>query len=662
MMGRFATLLLGPVYFSAFVVQRLIGSRRESRTGQWARRLEYGRFVRGTPALAAAALALGAAGWWVSSADRLEGVYADRLHAALVAEEYAVAQLCGERLMGLDPRREVYAYSLATAYAGLGDILRAEALMHRLAPADAEGYPPAQLWIVERRLRAGPPFSPDDLRGLEARLIRLRDVPDYGADAARVSADLYFRTGRAAMVLGEPTLLAAAERTPSLRLPLTEARAPTTAPAVTKAVGEELVAEFRRRLQTRPDDVESRLHLARSELLAGRFGAARAVLQEGLALQDDRRLGTSLAAIDLELFRLAMRQGAPSGVRRDLARKALDSLDAHAAAGDASTLERARLLAALGEFDQAREAYRGVLAVYPVAHVELAESYAARGQADDASREYREVLRWYAAADPRQRREMPQARVAGPLAAVRLGEFAQAVEWLRSQASDGGPDAPLMKVLLAQACASWSDVLGKSSGAAIGEQRLTLLAEALEAAPFDPAVLQRLLDLAATDDAVGPKARDRFHRMIVEGRAPASAYLLAGTDALGRGARDEGLRYLEQAFRLNPDSYAALNNLAWGLASGDKPDLPRALTLIDEARRKAPNDLNVRDTRGRILAKLKRWPEALAELEAAAPLLRGHAEYHRATAEVYDAMNLHDLARQARDAARQAQPSPDAKP
>ena len=656
-----ATLLLGPIYFSAFVVQRLIGSRRESRTGQWARRLEYGRFVRGTPALAAAALALGAAGWWVSSADRLEDVYAARLHTALVAEEYDVARLCGERLLGLDPRREVYAFSLATAYAGLGDLARAEALMHRLAPPDAPGYPPAQLWIVERRLSAGPPISADELRGLEARLIRLRDVPDYGADAARVSADLYFRTGRAAIVMAEPKLLAAAERTPSLRLPLTEARAPTTAPAVTKAVAEELVAEFRRRLQTRPDDVESRLHLARSELLAGRLDAARSVLQEGLALKDDRRLGTSLAAIDGDLFRLAARPGAPTGVRRGLARRALESLDAHVPPSDATVLERARLLAAVGEFDKARQTYSETFDAFPVARVELAELLAARGRTDDASREYREVLRWYAAADARLRRETPQARVAGPLAAVRLGEFAQAVEWLRSQAADGGPDAPLMKVLLAQACASWSDVLKKNSGEATGEQRLALLTEALEAAPFDPAVLQRLLDLAATDDAVGRMARDRFRRMIVEGRAPASAYLLAGTDALGRGARDEGIRYLEQAFRLNPDSYAALNNLAWGLASGDEPDLPRALTLIDEARRKAPNDLNVRDTRGRILAKLKRWPEALAELEAAAPLLRGNAEYHRATAEVYEALNLHDLARQAREAAQQAQPPSDAK-
>lgn len=659
MLGRwFASIFVGPVYFSALVLQRLIGSSRERLSGAWSHRLEYGRFVAGLPAVAGLAALAVVAVWSRASVGRVESAYSARLHQALEERDYATAKLCGERLVGLDPRRDVYAFSLGQAYAGLGDVRHAAAIMRRLAPADAAGFPPAQLWVVARRLADPAPLRADELRQLEARLIRLREVPSYGDDAARVLADLYFRTGRGAMVSAEPTLVAAAESAPHLRLALAEVRAPRTSPEATKAIAEELVAEFRRRVQGRPDDVESRLLLARAQLLAGRVDAAQTVLREGLALGNDRRLGESLAAIDLDLFRLAVRRAAPDAVRRKLAVQALASLDAFAPPGDDAELERARLFGALGEYDRAQAAYAAVIDAFPVVRIEAAELLDRQGRAVEAKAEYAAVVRWYADADERTRRATPQARIAGPLAAVRLGDFERAVTWLKAQAADGGADAAVMRTLLVQAYAAWNDALRKTAGATHSERRLSLLAEALAAAPFDPAVMQRLLELAAEDDDAGRRARERFHRMIADGDAPASAYLLAGTEALMRGARDDGIRYLEQAFRLNPNSYAALNNLAWALASGDKPDLPRALTLADEARRRAPNDGNVRDTRGRILAKMKRWQEALDELEGAAPTMRGDAEYHRVIAEVYEALGLKELAKTNRDAARQAEQPP----
>lgn len=651
MLGHIRFILTYPIYLTALLLQRAIGSPRDREDGSWCDRLEYGRLACGLPAIAALIISVGSAAWAVALSGRLETSYANRLHGALASGDFDTAKLCSERLLAANPGSDDYSFLLAKAFEGLGEIEHANALMQRLAPADSGGFPPAQLWIVERRLRSGVPFGPADLREMSARLIRIRDDARFGEAAARILADVYFRTGRGALVLNEPALAQAAEGVPDLRLALAELRAARVSPQVTKAVAEDLAGEFRRRLRENPDDIESRLLLARAQLLAGDLEGVATTLREGMSLGDDRRLGEMVAAIELDRFRLAVRRGAPVQMRKQLAALALAAIDKYAAPSDATTLERARLYAALDDAKQAEAAYLQVFKLFPVTRVEWAEFLSKAGREAEAQAQYAAVLEWYQGATAVERLEVPQARIAGPMAAVRSGKFEQAATWLDAQSRDGSPDAPVMKALLAQCYVAWSDDWGKRDPSS-GTQRLELLRKGLESSPFDPTVMQRLLTLAGGKDDAARKARELFTELIASGKAPASAYLLAGTDALARGDRKLGIAYLERANELNPGSYVALNNLAWGLAFGPMPDLERALTVIDEAARKAPQDPNVRDTRGRILAKLKRWNEALVDLEAAGPALRGNAEYHTALAEVYEALGMKAPASKHREAAR----------
>jgi uncharacterized protein HemY len=63
---------------------------------------------------------------------------------------------------------------------------------------------------------------------------------------------------------------------------------------------------------------------------------------------------------------------------------------------------------------------------------------------------------------------------------------------------------------------------------------------------------------------------------------------------------------------------------------------------------KRPDDGHFRGTRGRILARMKRWQEALTDMEAALPAEGESSQLHQDLAETYSALAIPDLATQHR--------------
>jgi predicted Zn-dependent protease len=86
------------------------------------------------------------------------------------------------------------------------------------------------------------------------------------------------------------------------------------------------------------------------------------------------------------------------------------------------------------------------------------------------------------------------------------------------------------------------------------------------------------------------------------------------------------------------------NNLALALTAGNSPELARALSLVNLALDHAPGDVNFRDTRGRILARMGKWKEALPDLEAALTQRANQPELHRTLAETYDHLGVTAMA------------------
>jgi tetratricopeptide (TPR) repeat protein len=144
---------------------------------------------------------------------------------------------------------------------------------------------------------------------------------------------------------------------------------------------------------------------------------------------------------------------------------------------------------------------------------------------------------------------------------------------------------------------------------------------------------------------------------IVEGKTPASAYLVLGADSLQHGDEAAAFRYLDTAYRLRPDAPEVLNNLAWAYLHAAVPQPEKAVELVTAALRKAPNDLQILDTRFRAYARLEKWREALGDLEKCASALAGTRDFHLAAAEVYDHVEQPAVAAEHRRRATLAKPS-----
>ena len=183
------------------------------------------------------------------------------------------------------------------------------------------------------------------------------------------------------------------------------------------------------------------------------------------------------------------------------------------------------------------------------------------------------------------------------------------------------------------------------------KERLSLLERGLRLAPNSLALLGQLGAVLERRDAEADDVRTTLKSLVTDGKAGATTYAMLGIDAYIRGRSAEARAYWEQAFQIDPAASLVANNLAWVLAHEDSPDLDRALELADRALGKRPNDPFFHGTRGYILMKLRRWSEALVELKAKLAALPDRVDTHLDLAEVYDHLELPELATAHREAA-----------
>lgn len=649
-----------PVFVSAALWQRLLGSSRERLSGSWTSRLKYGVFLQSLPAVATMGTVVVVAVLHFLSRDSLPAQYANWSETALQTRQFDRAVICLQRLLAFHPGDRPLQFRLAAAYAGQGEQDSALALMQSLAPRDEVGYPPAQLWLVRRRLTDSAGVSPAALRELESRLMRLQNLPEVGEEAAALLADVYFRTGRAKQVLDEPQLKAAAETSPNLRLPLTQARlahhgSTDKSPAVLRAEVDQLVAQYRRESAARPDDVETRLRLAKSLLLLDDFDAAEVVLREGLTLADDVRLREALVQTACGRVDQAVLLNAPPAKLQAPANSARQIVARYAAEGAQKQLAIAKLTALAGNIDEAATLYLKLVDTAPLVRLDLAEMLRRYGRTQEAETHYLKLLD---GVDPKRPPDDATLRLAYGTANRRLERFAAARDWF-APLSDALPAAEQM---LIETLLTWSDRLPESES----KLRLELLVETLRRSPQQLEAWKQILNLSAGDGPSAADAQRTLTDLLAQGDAGSEVYALLGTHALQQRDEAAALRYLEQAERLNPQSGAVMNNLAWLLAFGKQPDLQRALVLANAAVLRYPHDPRLRDTRGRIFAKLRRWSDALSDLEQCRQAYDADPTYHQTLAEVYEQLGLAEPAeahrRRERELKAAAPPSTPAEP
>jgi tetratricopeptide (TPR) repeat protein len=220
------------------------------------------------------------------------------------------------------------------------------------------------------------------------------------------------------------------------------------------------------------------------------------------------------------------------------------------------------------------------------------------------------------------------------------GEHAAAVELLQKGLALS--DDRRTRQALAQAYIVWADTFPLSEDTA--GRKVELLELGLRADPHNPVLFDRLMRLLGTDGPTSDSARKMLQAQLAQGQAPALVHLMLGTDAGQRGESERALFHLGRAHEIDPGMSVVANNLAWFLAHSEPPDLSRALSLMDTVITRWPDRAEFRDTRGHILIKLKRWDDALRDLELALPGLRDSVDLHVALARVYRHKELDDLA------------------
>lgn len=631
----FWSLLAAPIVYPADLLQRMIGSVEERDSGVWQDRLHFGDFFCGLASiLAAGAVALVAILAWTGS-EKLELKYADAAYAAIQNRDFPRAVIACQRLAELQPADRKYRYFLALAHAGVGETERAVGLMQTLAPADELGYPQAQLWIVERQLGQLSPQDADALRDVESRLIRLRSQPEVGPAATLLLVRLYFLTGRAAFVLNEPSLRAAAEGEPELHLSLLQASVGRISPTSLRQSAQKLSDHFGGKLKTTPTDLASRRSAIGAEILVGDFAATTQLLREGLTLhpndEDLQRLWGAAAVAQAQAA-----QFAPTSpeLRKRLAQDAVQALELRPQSSSDYVLQSAQMLRLAGDFGEAERRYRQVLDKAPAARLELAEMLAANGREAEAVAEFT-LLLTECQALPAAKRELPENVLLTGAALVGLKKWDEAEQLL---APVVGP-IPQAKLLLLQSYLGEADAADNKPA-----ERLAALQAALKIEPFFQPALQRLLKPLG-DAKTETAARNMVIDLAAGGDAPASAYLLLGTDALLHDDPKTAQKYLDLALRLAPQSPIILNNLAWSLSFGTPEELNRALVLVEAADKESPGNPQIQDTHGRILTKLGRWKDALVQFQACAKTYDRRADFHEVMSEVYAQLQLPALSK-----------------
>lgn len=184
-------------------------------------------------------------------------------------------------------------------------------------------------------------------------------------------------------------------------------------------------------------------------------------------------------------------------------------------------------------------------------------------------------------------------------------------------------------------------------------ERMKMLKQAVAADPTNRNVLEAITQ--ACLEAAESKDNEMLilRESLVQNIDPDTSHFILGTIALNAGNIAEATQHLELAAKNNSNLPGLLNNLAHAISVSENPDLERALRYANEANVLMPDHPFLHETRGQIYLKMKRYTDAIADLEVAlnAPELRAQAR--EALAQAYEATGQAEIAKRQREMIKQ---------
>jgi tetratricopeptide (TPR) repeat protein len=176
-------------------------------------------------------------------------------------------------------------------------------------------------------------------------------------------------------------------------------------------------------------------------------------------------------------------------------------------------------------------------------------------------------------------------------------------------------------------------------------QRLQIIRNAMDYSPNNPSVIDAIIEIILDCKDKEGNQVELLRKSIVEGAAPEATHFIQGTLALLNGDHATALNHLKIAQSTGVNTPGLLNNLAMALQKTDDPErVAQALELSISANKLLADHPYLRDTRGQILLKLKRYDEAIPDLEFALRAPELATTVHASLATAYAALGQNDLA------------------
>ncbi len=167
---------------------------------------------------------------------------------------------------------------------------------------------------------------------------------------------------------------------------------------------------------------------------------------------------------------------------------------------------------------------------------------------------------------------------------------------------------------------------------------------ALELAPNSQLVMDEVINLLFECRANKNNEIATVRSALAQGLDPKAVHFVRGTLALFENRAEEARKELELASSGGAQLPGVLNNLAMAILQSENADLESALQMAELANQMLPNHPFLRDTRGQILVKLKRYSDAVPDLEFALREEELAKAAHRALAVAYKELGNNELA------------------
>lgn len=204
-------------------------------------------------------------------------------------------------------------------------------------------------------------------------------------------------------------------------------------------------------------------------------------------------------------------------------------------------------------------------------------------------------------------------------------------------------DEPRFKQALTQVLIHWADTIPKGTEAG-RHQAFQLLARALEQAPREILLFDRIIELLKSGGQTAEEIEDFLLDNITNGRAVGISHLILGTALLEESKNADAGFHLERALEMLPQGSIVANNFAWYLIHIEPKEPDRALRIINQVIEQFPGQPELHDTRGHIQLELANWKNAINDLEISLGADRRRISTHEGLAKAYSSLGNENLA------------------